>query len=55
MQEKGKRCININLRLHQLMELNKSGFKTKQEAEKAGIIAYDEYTQIGNSLIPKKM
>lgn len=37
------------------MELNKSGFKTKQEAEKAGIIAYDEYTQIGHSFIPNKM
>ena len=30
----------------------KSGFKTKKEAEEAGIKAYNEYTQTGHSFIP---
>lgn len=35
--------------------INKSGFKTKAEAEKAGIIAYNEYTQTGHNFTPNKM
>ena len=35
--------------------INKSGFKTKAEAERAGIIAYNEYTQTGHSFTPKTM
>lgn len=34
--------------------INKSGFKTKAEAEKAGIIAYNEYTQTGHNFTPNK-
>ena len=32
--------------------ITKSGFKTKGEAEKAGIIAYNEYTQTGHNFTP---
>ena len=32
--------------------VTKSGFKTKGEAEKAGIIAYNEYTQTGHNFTP---
>lgn len=35
--------------------INKSGFKTKAEAEKAGIIAYNEYTQTGHNFTPNTM
>lgn len=35
--------------------INKSGFKTKAEAEKAGIIAYNEYTQTGHNFMPNTM
>ncbi|MDO5571863.1 MAG: site-specific integrase [Bacteroidales bacterium] len=35
--------------------INKSGFKTKAEAEKAGIIAYNEYLNTGRNYIPSKM
>lgn len=35
--------------------INKSGFKTKAEAEKAGIIAYNEYNQTGHKFTPKTM
>lgn len=35
--------------------INKSGFKTKAEAEKAGIIAYNEYTQTGHKFTPNTM
>ena len=33
----------------------KSGFKTKKEAEEAGIKAYNEYTQTGHSFTPATM
>ena len=33
-------------------QLTKSGFKTKREAEEAGIKAYNEYTQTGHSFTP---
>lgn len=33
----------------------KSGFKTKKEAEEAGIKAYNEYTNTGHSFTPKTM
>ena len=32
--------------------ITKSGFKTKGEAETAGIIAYNEYTQTGHNFTP---
>lgn len=32
---------------------NKSGFRTKSEAKKAGIIAYNEYLNTGHSFKPK--
>lgn len=35
--------------------VTKSGFKTKAEAEKAGIIAYNEYTQTGHNFVPSTM
>ena len=35
--------------------INKSGFKTKAEAEKAGIIAYNEYMQTGHKFVPSSM
>ena len=35
--------------------ISKSGFKTKAEAEKAGIIAYNEYTQTGHNFTPNTM
>ena len=34
---------------------NKSGFRTKSEAKKAGIIAYNEYLNTGHSFKPKTM
>lgn len=34
---------------------NKSGFKTKAEAEKAGIIAYNEYMNSGHYFTPSTM
>ena len=33
-------------------QVTKSGFKTKAEAEKAGIKAYNEYDQTGHSFKP---
>lgn len=36
-------------------QVTKSGFKTKTEAEKAGIIAYNEYEQAGHSFKPSTM
>ena len=35
--------------------INKSGFKTKAEAEKAGIIAYNQYMQTGHNFTPSTM
>ena len=35
--------------------INKSGFKTKAEAEKEGIIAYNEYMNTGHKFIPNNM
>ena len=32
--------------------INKSGFKTKREAEEEGIKAYNEYMQTGHSFTP---
>ncbi len=34
---------------------NKSGFATRQEAEKEGVIAYNEYIQTGHSFTPSQM
>lgn len=36
-------------------QLTKSGFKTKREAEEAGIKAYNEYTQTGHSFTPNNI
>ena len=35
--------------------INKSGFKTKAEAEKEGIIAYNEYMNTGHKFVPSSM
>lgn len=35
--------------------ITKSGFKTKNEALKAGTIAYNEYMQTGHNFVPNKM
>ena len=35
--------------------INKSGFKTKAEAEKEGIIAYNEYINTGHKFVPNNM
>ena len=35
--------------------INKSGFKTKAEAEKEGIIAYNEYMNTGHKFVPNNM
>lgn len=36
-------------------QITKSGFKTKKEAEEAGIIAYNEYLQVGHNFVPSLM
>ena len=36
-------------------QITKSGFKTKAEAEKAGIKAYNEYNNTGHSFTPQTM
>jgi len=36
-------------------QITKSGFKTKKEAEEAGIRAYNEYNQTGHSVAPASM
>ena len=35
--------------------INKSGFKTKQEAYEAGMKAYNEYSNVGHSFKPSTM
>jgi len=35
--------------------ISKSGFRTKAEAEKAGIMAYNEYMQTGHKFVPSSM
>lgn len=35
--------------------VTKPGFKTKAEAEKAGILAYNEYTQTGHNFVLSSM
>lgn len=35
--------------------MNKSGFKTKPEAYKQGIIAYNEYMNLGHTQVPSNM
>ena len=36
-------------------QITKSGFKTKKEAEEAGIKAYNEYNQTGHSIAPARL
>lgn len=51
--------INTILRQHLLIgkrkQKVKSGFKTKKEAEEAGIKAYNEYNETGHSFVPSAM